>query len=54
MDNFLDAEIRALAAPGAKIQADIYASDAYAVLDGIDGDTGFLRELVTYVRNREK
>lgn len=39
---------------GAKIQADIYASDAYAVLDGIDGDTGFLRELVTYVRNREK
>ena len=39
---------------GAKIQADIYASDAYAVLDGIDGDTSFLRDLVTYVRNREK
>lgn len=39
---------------GAKIQADLYASDAYAVLDGIDGDTAFLRDLVTYVRNREK
>ena len=39
---------------GAKIQADIYASDAYAVLDGIDGDTSFLRDLVTYVRNRDK
>lgn len=39
---------------GAKIQADLYASDAYTVLDGIDGDTTFLRDLITYVRNREK
>lgn len=39
---------------GAKIQADLYAADAYAVLDGIDGDTSFLHELVSYVRNREK
>lgn len=39
---------------GAKIQADLYAANAFAVLDGIDGDTAFLREFVSYVRNREK
>lgn len=39
---------------GAKIQADLYASDAYAVLDGVNADVTFLRELITYVRNREK
>ena len=39
---------------GAKIQADIYASDAYAVLDGINADVSFLRDFVTYVRNRDK
>ena len=38
---------------GAKIRADMYANDCYAVLDGIDGDTTFLRELITFVRNRE-
>ena len=38
----------------AKIQADIYASDAYAVLDGINADVSFLRDFVTYVRNRDK
>lgn len=39
---------------GAKIQADIYASDAYAVLDGINADVTFLRDFITYVRNRDK
>ncbi|MDD6995958.1 MAG: farnesyl diphosphate synthase [Candidatus Borkfalkiaceae bacterium] len=39
---------------GAKIQADIYASDAYAVLDGINADVSFLHDFITYVRNREK
>jgi geranylgeranyl diphosphate synthase type II len=38
---------------GAKIHADIYAHRCYRILDGIDGDTFFLRELITYVRNRE-
>ena len=38
---------------GAKIQADICATKCYNVLDGIDGDTEFLAELVSYIRNRE-
>ena len=39
---------------GAKVHADMYAQNCYAVLDGIDGDTSFLRDLVSYVREREK
>ena len=39
---------------GAKIRADICASDCHAVLEGIDGDTQFLHELVDFIRNRNK
>lgn len=39
---------------GAKVRADMYASDCYATLDVLDGDTTFLRDLITYVRNREQ
>lgn len=38
---------------GAKIQADLRATKCYNVLDGIDGDTEFLADLVLYIRNRE-
>ena len=39
---------------GAKIHADLHASRCYRILDGIDGDVEFLRDLITYIRNREK
>ena len=39
---------------GAKVHADMYAQDCYAILDALDGDTSFLRDLVSYVREREK
>lgn len=39
---------------GARIQADVYAEHCYTVLDGVDGDTEFLRDLITFVRNRER
>lgn len=39
---------------GAKIQADMYAANAAVVLEGIEGDTAFLREFVSYVRNRDR
>lgn len=39
---------------GAKVHADICANECYSVLDGIDGDVSFLRDLITFVRNREK
>lgn len=45
--------IRLYGLDGAKIHADMYANHCDAVLDGIDGDTTFLRDLVSYVRNRE-
>ena len=37
---------------GAKIRADMCAKDCLAVLEGIDGDTQFLKELVSYVLER--
>lgn len=36
----------------AKLHADICARDCHAVLEGIDGDTQFLKDLVDYVLNR--
>lgn len=39
---------------GAKIQADMYAANAAVVLEGVEGDTAFLREFVSYVRNRDR
>ncbi|MBD5584780.1 MAG: polyprenyl synthetase family protein [Clostridia bacterium] len=38
---------------GAKIRADVLAERCRAVLEGIDGDRGFLVGLVNYVRNRK-
>ena len=38
---------------GAKIQADIRATKCYTVLDGIEGDSEFLSDLVSYIRKRE-
>ena len=39
---------------GAKIRADICAADCHAVLEGLDGDTQFLHQLVDYIRTRNK
>ena len=38
---------------GAKIQADFCATSCYQILDAIDGGTEFLRDLISYIRNRE-
>ncbi len=37
---------------GAKVQADMCAKDCHALLEGIDGDTEFLHDLIDYIRNR--
>lgn len=46
--------IRLYGLDGAKIHADMYAKRCYTALDGIDGNTAFLYDLVTYVRDRRK
>ena len=46
--------IRLYGLEGAKIRADMCAKDCHAVLEGVDGDTAFLHELVDYVLNRTK
>ncbi len=46
--------IRLYGLEGAKIHADMYAKRCYMLLDGIDGNTAFLYDLITYVRNRSK
>lgn len=38
---------------GAKIRADMCAKDCHTILEGIDGDTSFLDELVDYVLSRK-
>ena len=45
--------VRLYGLDGAKVHADMYAKRCYSVLDGIDGDTSFLYDLITYVRNRK-
>lgn len=45
--------IRIYGLEGAKIRADMCAKDCHAILEGIDGDTAFLHELVDYVLNRK-
>ena len=45
--------IRLYGLDGAKLRADLYAKDCQAVLEGIDGDTSFLRDLTDYVLNRK-
>lgn len=39
---------------GAKIQADLCAKNCHTVLEGIEGDTAFLKDFVDYVLNRSK
>ena len=39
---------------GAKIQADLYASNCVTILDALNGDVAFLRDLVGYVRTRDR
>ncbi len=46
--------VRLYGLEGAKIQADFCATRCYQILDAIDGDTEFLRDLISYIRNREK
>jgi geranylgeranyl diphosphate synthase type II len=45
--------IRIYGLEGAKIRADMCAKDCHAILEGIDGDTSFLHDLVDYVLNRK-
>ena len=45
--------IRIYGLEGAKIRADMCAKDCHAILEGIDGDTSFLHELVDHVLNRK-
>ena len=37
---------------GAKVQADMCAHDCFSILEGLSGDTAFLRGLVEYVLKR--
>ena len=45
--------VRLYGLDGAKLRADLYAKDCQAILEGIDGDTSFLRDLTDYVLNRK-
>ena len=45
--------IRLYGLEGAKLRADLYAKDCQAILEGIDGDTSFLKDLTDYVLNRK-
>lgn len=44
--------VRLYGLEGAKLRADMCASDCHTVLEGVDGDTEFLHQLVDYVLNR--
>ena len=46
--------VRLYGLEGAKIRADMCASDCHAVLEGVEGDTSFLHDLVDFVRTRSK
>ncbi len=46
--------VRLYGLEGAKVRADICAKDCYTVLEGVNGDTGFLKDLVDYVLTRSK
>ena len=45
--------IRIYGLEGAKVRADMCAKDCHAILEGIEGDTSFLHELVDHVLNRK-
>ncbi len=44
--------VRLYGLEGAKVQADLCAKDCRAVLEGVNGDTSFLNDLIDYVLNR--
>jgi len=44
--------VRLYGLENARVNADICAADCHAVLDGVEGDTRFLNDLVDFVRNR--
>lgn len=44
--------VRLYGLEGSKLRADMCASDCHTVLEGLDGDTRFLHDLVDYVLNR--
>lgn len=44
--------VRLYGLEGAKIRADMCAKDCHTVLEGIDGDVGFLNDFVDYVLSR--
>ncbi len=44
--------VRLYGLDGAKLRADMCASDCHALLDGVDGEVGFLHALIDYVRAR--
>jgi geranylgeranyl diphosphate synthase type II len=46
--------VKAYGLNGAKIQADLYASNCVTVLDALNGDVTFLHDLVGYVRTRDR
>lgn len=46
--------VKAYGLNGAKIQADLYASNCVTVLDALNGDVSFLRDLVEYIRTRDR
>lgn len=46
--------VRLYGLEGAKIRADMCASDCHAVLESVDGDTSFLHDLVDFIRMRTK
>ncbi len=44
--------VRVFGLETARVNADLCAADCHAVLEGVDGDTAFLHDLVDFVRNR--
>lgn len=46
--------VRLYGLEGAKVRADICAKDCHSVLEGVNGNTGFLKDLVDYVLTRSK
>lgn len=44
--------VRVFGLENARVNADICATNCHAVLDGVDGNTRFLNDLIDFVRNR--
>ena len=46
--------VRLYGLEGAKIRADMCAKDCHTILEGINGETAFLSELIDYILNRSR